>query len=92
MEDQNHILFESYLSEELSPDEKLAFELRLKTEPKLKKDFKTYKELTSFLTHKFDHEEASEAFKNNLKTISNTYFEKEKRQKKPFVLNPGNTL
>lgn len=88
MEDQNHILFESYLSEELSPDEKLAFELRLKTEPKLKKDFKTYKELTSFLTHKFDHEEASEAFKNNLKTISNTYFEKGETPKKTIRFKP----
>ncbi|MEC3905865.1 hypothetical protein VOI54_02425 [Tamlana sp. 2201CG12-4] len=74
MQDQNYILFESYLSNELSEDEVAAFELRLKTEPEFNQAFNTYKELHAFLEHKFGNEDASNAFQENLKKISTGYF------------------
>ncbi|WP_303318715.1 hypothetical protein Q4Q34_09365 [Flavivirga abyssicola] len=88
MDDQNYIVFESYLSKELSPDEVTAFELRLKNESDFNQAFNTYKELSSFLEHKFEDESASTAFQNNLKTISNTYFEKQETSKKVMRFKP----
>ncbi len=88
MEDQKYILFESYLSKELSEDEITAFESRLKNESDFNQAFNTYKELTSFLEHKHDNEVASTAFQNNLKTISNTYFENKETDKKVVRFKP----
>ena len=70
MQDQDYILFESYLSNELSADEVEAFEARLKTETAFNQAFKTYKELSSFLEHKFENQEESNAFKANLQKLS----------------------
>jgi len=86
MNDQNFILFESYLSKVLSKDETLVFESRLKTEPEFKQAFNTYKELSSFLEHKFENEAASNAFQNNLQKISKAHFNKKEvvlESKKP---------
>ena len=88
MKDQNYILFESYLSKELSQDEIIAFESRLKNESDFNQAFNTYKELASFLEHKFENEGTSTAFQNNLKTISNTYFEKQETAKKVVRFKP----
>ncbi|GAA3601412.1 hypothetical protein Q4Q39_12775 [Flavivirga amylovorans] len=88
MEDQNYILFESYLSKELSQEEVSAFESRLKNESDFNQAFNIYKELSSFLEHKFEGESISTAFQNNLKTISNTYFEKQKPSKKVIRFKP----
>lgn len=74
MKDENYILFESYLSNEISEDEIAAFELQLKNDEEFKQAFNTYKELSSFLEHKFENEEASAAFKENLKGISDKHF------------------
>jgi len=76
MQDQNYILFESYLSSELSDDEVADFETRLKTDLEFNQTFKTYKELSSFLEHKFENKDTSKAFQNNLEQISNAYFNK----------------
>lgn len=77
MEDQDYLMFEAYLSKELSKDEAAVFEERLKNEPNFNEAFSTYKELSSFLEHKFENEEAQKKFKDNLKNISNVYFNKE---------------
>lgn len=87
-EDQNYIVFESYLSKELSQDEITAFETRLKNESDFNQAFNTYKGLSSFLEHKFENEAASTAFQNNLKTISDTYFEKQEPAKKVIHFKP----
>ncbi|MEW4923457.1 hypothetical protein [Algibacter sp. 2305UL17-15] len=76
MDDQNYILFEAYLSDELSKDEIIAFETRLKTESEFHQAFETYKELSSFLEHKFENEAASHAFQKNLNKISEAHFNK----------------
>ncbi|GAA3645800.1 hypothetical protein [Flavivirga jejuensis] len=86
--EENHILFESYLSQELSQDDIITFESRLKNESDFNQAFNTYKELSSFLEHKFKNEADSTAFQNNLKTISNTYFEKHETAKKGVRFKP----
>ncbi|AUP78967.1 hypothetical protein [Flavivirga eckloniae] len=88
MNDQDYILFESYLSKELSQDEVTAFESRLENEAEFNQAFNTYKELSSFLEHKYENEAASTTFQNNLKTISNTYFEKQEPAKKVVRFKP----
>jgi len=88
MQDQNYIVFESYLSNELSKDEAATFESRLKTEPEFGQAFKTYKALSFHLEHKFKNEEASKAFEGNLKNISNAYFEKQESPKKVIRFKP----
>jgi len=88
MEEQDYILFEDYLSEDLSETEKNAFETRFKTDSKFKESFNTYKELSSFLEHKFENEATSTAFQSNLKTISNAYFEKQETFKKVIQFKP----
>ncbi|MFD2724944.1 hypothetical protein [Hyunsoonleella rubra] len=82
MEDQNYIEFEAYLSEELSAEECADFESRLETDPEFQEAFETYKELSSFLEHKFGNEEASLAFQNNLENLSKAHFEKTETQTK----------
>jgi hypothetical protein len=88
MKEQDYILFESYLSEALSKDEVTSFEARLKSEPEFNQAFNTYKELNSFLEHKFENEEASTEFQDNLKSISNSYFEKQEAPKKVIQFKP----
>ncbi|APY11194.1 hypothetical protein BWZ22_08025 [Seonamhaeicola sp. S2-3] len=85
MEDKNYILFESYLSGALSKEEMANFELQLQTEPEFNQAFNTYKELSSFLANKFENEAASAAFKENVKKISDKYFNQEetKLEQKP---------
>lgn len=88
MQEQDYILFESYLSEALSKDEVTSFEARLKSEPEFNQAFNTYKELNSFLVHKFENEEASTEFQDNLMSISNSYFEKQEAPKKVVQFKP----
>lgn len=76
MEEENYILFEKYSSKQLSNDEVVEFESKLKTDSEFNQSFKAYKEMSSFLEHKFENEEHSIAFQDNLKTISNSYFNK----------------
>lgn len=84
MEDQDYILFENYLLGDLSKEEIDAFETRLKSDSKFGKSFNAYKELSSFLEDKFENEETSTAFQNNLKNISTKYFAKQEAPKKRF--------
>ena len=69
MNDQNYIQFEAYLSKEMEKEEVTTFEARLKNEPEFNLAFNTYKELSSFLEHKFNKEAESIAFQENLKKI-----------------------
>ena len=88
MDDQDYILFENYLLGELSKEEIVAFETRLETDSKFKESFNTYKELTSFLEHKFENEAASTAFQTNLKNISIAYFDKQESPVKSIKFKP----
>ena len=88
MEEQDYMLFEDYLSEALSEIEKEAFEIRLEADPKFRESFHAYKDMSSFLEHKFENEATSKAFQDNLKSISNTYFEKQEAPKKVISFKP----
>lgn len=91
MDEKNYILFEAYLSQELSKDETLDFEERLSTDPEFKQTFNTYKELSSFLEHKIGNEEKSNAFQKNLKKVSEAHFastEKTSNPKKTIKVYP----
>ena len=74
MEQQDYILFEDYLSENLSKDEVAVFEKKLKTDNAFAEEFQTYKDLSSFLDDKFRNEEETKSFKQNLKFISDRHF------------------
>lgn len=87
MEEQNYILFEDYISGELSKDEITAFKDRLNTDSEFNKAFTTYKELSGFLENKFEHEEKTISFKNNLKDISDSYFEDKTSSSKVIKFN-----
>jgi len=81
MNDQDYITFEAYISKTLSEEEIIGFEVRLEGDQDFKQAFITYKELHSFLGHKFENEAASKAFKDNLGTISKSYFKTENKSK-----------
>ena len=76
MEEQDYILFDQYLLDELSAEERIAFEEKLKTNIEFNKSFNTYKELSSFLENKFENEAETNDFKSNLEHISNQHFNK----------------
>jgi hypothetical protein len=79
MNEELYIGFESYLNNELPPEEKLQFEIKLKTNSEFKKKFDLYKETTLFLNHKFSA--STTDFKQNLQSISKEYFSE--NQQKP---------
>lgn len=76
MKEQDYILFEDYLEGTLSATEKNEFERRLADDEKFRQAFLTYKELSGFLESKFENKDAEEDFKESLKNISDTYFNK----------------
>ncbi|WP_055443848.1 tetratricopeptide repeat protein [Lacinutrix himadriensis] len=78
MKEEDYILFEAYLAEELSVEEKTAFENRLETDAAFNASFNTYKELSGYLEHTIKNEAETNAFKSNLKSISNQHFNKTK--------------
>jgi len=87
MEEQDYIAFENHLSGNLSEKEILEFEDRLKSDSEFKKAFTTYQELSGFLEHEIGNEEESASFKNNLKSISDKYFEEKTTSKKVIKFN-----
>ena len=88
MDEQDYILFESYILGDLPETEKIAFETRLKTDTIFNESFNTYKELSSFLEHKISNDATSTAFQNNVKNISKAYFEKQETPKKAINFKP----
>lgn len=77
MNDQDYILFEGYISKTLSLEDMADFENKLKNNSEFKQAFITYKDLNNFLEHKFENEASLNAFKENVHTISDAYFNKE---------------
>lgn len=82
MQDQNYALFEAYITNTLSEEDRLKFEAQLKTDTELKQYFIDYKDAYSFLENKFENENLSTDFKNNLSTISEAYFKKHRKTKR----------
>ena len=88
MTDQDYILFEEYLSENLSAEAMATFENRLLNETEFNQAFLTYKELSGYLAHTFENEDKTEAFKNDLNTVSSNYFNQQKIAKKVIRFKP----
>ncbi len=70
------LLFEHYLAGELSKEELVKFENLLQTDIDFKKAFNQYREVHNSLELTFKNNNEQLNFENNLKNISNTYFEK----------------
>ena len=82
MNEERYILFENYLSNELSAEEKINFEKQLVEDPEFAQAFEIFKELHLHLENKFRNEQELKAFKKNLKSISKGHF----KTKKPKVV------
>ena len=82
MNDERYILFENYLSNELSAEEKTNFEKQLTEDSELASAFEIFKDLNLHLANKFGNQEELKAFKKNLKSISKEHF----KTKKPKVV------
>ena len=82
MNEEHYIVFENYISNELSTDEKTNFEKQLSEDKVLASAFEVYKELNLHLENKFGNEQELKAFKKNLKSISKEHF----KTKKPKVV------
>lgn len=78
MNDERYILFENYLSNELSAEEKSAFEKQLEEDKEFASAFEIFKELNLHLENKFGNANELKAFKKNLKSISKGHFKTKK--------------
>ena len=78
MNEERYILFENYLSNELSAEEKTNFEKQLSEDPELASAFEIFKELNLHLENKFGNANELKAFKKNLKSISKEHFKTKK--------------
>lgn len=74
MNEERYILFDQYLQGELTIDERNSFEKQLSEDHEFSSEFETFKEAQLRLKNKFEYEEEREAFKANLKTISDKHF------------------
>jgi predicted Zn-dependent protease len=71
-EETLYTTFERYLENEMTPEDKIEFERLLQDDKEVRKAFKLYKEAAVFVAHKFSP--ATDAFKENLKSISKEHF------------------
>ncbi|WP_310381710.1 tetratricopeptide repeat protein [Flavobacterium sp.] len=78
MNEERYIVFDQYLANELSAEEKIAFEKQLSENPEFDSEFAIFKELNLHLENKFGNETELNAFKTNLKLISAVRFKAKK--------------
>ncbi|MGB6267771.1 MAG: tetratricopeptide repeat protein [Olleya sp.] len=76
MQEQDYILFESYLAGDLSAEETTDFENRINTDEAFNQAFTIYKELSTNLEHEIGNEDKTTDFRANLDSISHRYFTK----------------
>jgi tetratricopeptide (TPR) repeat protein len=71
MNEEMYLLFENFLDGQLSNEERLDFEEKLKKDLEFQNDFEMYKETSAYLKNKFDSDTI--AFKQSLKSISKNH-------------------
>lgn len=76
MQEQDYTLFEAYLSGSLDAESIQDFEARLTADAEFAVAFNSYRQAENFLKHKFNNEEQTQSFKQNLAQISSDYFKK----------------
>ena len=84
MDDQNIILFQDYLDQKLTLEEKKTFEQRLQADPEFESDFELYQEVNDVVSHL--HSEERNEFKEALSRASSTFFEKPANDKETKVI------
>lgn len=84
MNEERYLIFDQYLSNEMSADEKISFETNLSENQELASAFEIFKELNLHLENKFGNENERNAFKKNLKTISANHFKTKKSKVMAF--------
>lgn len=80
MNEDRYIGFSQYLEDEMSIEEKNTFEKQLSEDRELASGLEIFKELNLHLSNKFGNETELNAFKQNIKSISNEHF-KDKKSK-----------
>jgi hypothetical protein len=78
MNEERYIIFDQYLQDELSVEDKVKFENQLSEDPELVSAFETFKELNLHMENKFGNADELDAFKENLQSISNNHFKDSK--------------
>ncbi|MES2574601.1 MAG: tetratricopeptide repeat protein [Bacteroidota bacterium] len=78
MNEERYIVFDQYLANELSAEEKTNFEKQLSEDEELASAFETFKELNLHLDNKFGNATELNTFKKNLKSISAEHFKTKK--------------
>jgi FtsZ-interacting cell division protein YlmF len=78
MNEERYILYDNYLHNELTAEEKAAFENQLQNDPEVAASFEIYKDLNVHLENKLGNQIELNSFKENLKTISKQNFTKQK--------------
>ena len=78
MNEERYIIFENYLSNELSAEEKTNFEKQLAQDSEFASAFEIFKELNQHLENKFGNANELKSFKKNLKSISKEHFKTKK--------------
>ncbi|MFV5690984.1 tetratricopeptide repeat protein [Flavobacterium sp. LT1R49] len=88
MNEERYIVFDQYLQDELSAEDKVKFENELAEDPELASAFDTFKELNLHLENKFGNADEFDAFKENLESISNAHFKDSKPKAKVIAFKP----
>ncbi len=83
MQEELFVTFESYIKNEMSPEDKIDFEGQLQDDKDFRKAFDLYKETTLLLSNKFSPE--ANAFKENLKAISKDHFSPDTAKKAKVI-------
>ena len=78
MNEERYIVFDQYLQNELSVEEKTTFEKQLSEDQEFASAFEIFKELNLHLENKFGNEAELKSFKKNLKSISKEHFKTKK--------------
>ncbi|SDX99252.1 hypothetical protein SAMN05444411_11371 [Lutibacter oricola] len=81
MKEDNYILFEKYLSNELTTEELDYFDLELSTNTYFKQEFEIYKSLNESLSSKFENEENETELRSTLTNLGKEFIKEEKKGK-----------
>ncbi len=82
MKEEKYIVFDKYLTHELTQAALTSFEEKLQSDANFKQEFEIYKTLNSSLSSKFENEEEEKRLRNTLSNLGTTYLAEEKSNKK----------
>ncbi|WP_457610082.1 tetratricopeptide repeat protein [Lutibacter sp.] len=82
MKEEKYIVFDKYLTNELTQEALTSFEEKLQSDANFKQEFEIYKALNSSLSSKFENEEEEKKLRDTLSNLGKTYLTEEKANKK----------